>query len=173
VLCWERGERAVVVDMLQQIGASCWEVLEKVYKKGKSISSAHKPDGLGRIKECPTRFEHVACHIKVLVTRYLSQAAFKVLVTSRYLSQTAFKPHCCLNFQSMRTQAQSTDIAHSMFEQIKMEMPWYSSRHTLITRNKDGTPRMHDRWPVCCCACWGPPTQRFSKHLSSYASNLQ
>jgi hypothetical protein len=25
------------------------------------------------------------------------------------------KPRCCLNFQSMRTQTESTDIAHNMF----------------------------------------------------------
>ena len=36
-----------------------------------------------------------------------------------------------------------------------------------------GMANKNDRWPVCCCACWGPPTQRLSKHLSSYASNLQ
>ena len=41
-------------------------------------------------------------------------------------ARTIFKPHCCLNFlQSMRTQAESTYIAHNMFGQIKLEIPWY------------------------------------------------
>jgi len=47
-------------------------------------------------------------------------------------ARTIFKPRCCLNFQSMRTQAESTYIAHNMFGQIKMKIPWYNSRHTLI-----------------------------------------
>ena len=49
---------------------------------------------------------------------------------------TIFKPRCCLNFQSMRTQAESTYIAHNMFGQIKMEIPWYNSWHRLqgVTR---------------------------------------
>ena len=51
-------------------------------------------------------------------------------------------PRCCLNFQSMRTQAESTYIAHNMFGQIKIEIPWYINRHTLISRKRDGKPRM-------------------------------
>ena len=42
----------------------------------------------------------------------------------------------------MRTQAESTYIAHNMFGQIKMEIPWYIIRHTLISRKRDGKPRM-------------------------------
>jgi len=53
-------------------------------------------------------------------------------------ARAIFKPRCCLNFQSMRTQAESTDIAHNMFGQIKMEIPWYINRHTLISRKRDG-----------------------------------
>jgi hypothetical protein len=53
-----------------------------------------------------------------------------------------FKPRCCLNFQSMRTQAESTDITQNMFGQIKMKLPWYISRHTLISRIRDGKLRM-------------------------------
>jgi hypothetical protein len=44
--------------------------------------------------------------------------------------------------QKMRTQPESTYIAHNMFGQIKMEIPWYDSRHTLISRKGDGKPRM-------------------------------
>jgi hypothetical protein len=33
--------------------------------------------------------------------------------------------------QSLRTQAESTYIAHNMFGQIKMKIPWYNNRHTL------------------------------------------
>ena len=69
--------------------------------------------------------------------------------------RTTFKPHCCLNVQSMRAQAESTDIAHNMFGQIKLKILWYNSRHMLITRKKDGKPKLI-KWPVCCCACWGP-----------------
>ena len=57
-------------------------------------------------------------------------------------ARTIFMPRCCLNFQSMRTQAESTYIAHNMFKQIKMEIPWYINRHTLISRKRDGKPRM-------------------------------
>ena len=42
----------------------------------------------------------------------------------------------------MRTQAEFTDIAHNMSGQIKMEIPWYNSRHTLISRKRGGKPRM-------------------------------
>jgi len=47
-----------------------------------------------------------------------------------------------LNFQSMRTQAESTYIAHNMFGQVKMKLPWYNSRHTHIYRKRGGKPRM-------------------------------
>ena len=33
-------------------------------------------------------------------------------------------------------------FAHNMFGQIKMEIPWYINRHTLISRKRDGKPRM-------------------------------
>jgi len=57
-------------------------------------------------------------------------------------ARTIFKPRCCLNFQSMRTQAESTYIAHNMFKQIEMEIPWYIIRHTLISRKRDGKPKL-------------------------------
>ena len=57
----------------------------------------------------------------------------RILVT---YARTIFKPRCCLNFQRMRPQAESTYIAHNMFGQIKMEIPWYNSRHTLISRKR-------------------------------------
>ena len=41
----------------------------------------------------------------------------------------------------MHTQAESTYIAHNMFGQIEMEIPWYIIRHTLISR-RDGKLRM-------------------------------
>jgi hypothetical protein len=62
--------------------------------------------------------------------------------------QTTFKPRCCLNFQSMRTQEESTDIVHNMFGQIKIKIPWYSSRHTLISRKKMASQTKNDEWPV-------------------------
>jgi hypothetical protein len=42
----------------------------------------------------------------------------------------------------MHTQAESTDIAHNMFGQIKTEIPWYNSRHTLIPRKRGDKPRI-------------------------------
>ena len=56
--------------------------------------------------------------------------------------RTTFKPRCCLNFQSMCTQAEPTDIAHNLCGQIKMKVPWYSSQHILISRKRGGKPRM-------------------------------
>jgi hypothetical protein len=38
-------------------------------------------------------------------------------------ARTIFKPRCCLHCQSMRMQAESTDIARNMFGQIKIEIP--------------------------------------------------
>ena len=49
-------------------------------------------------------------------------------------ARTIFKTRCCLNLQSMRTQAESTYIAHNLSGQIKMKIPWYISQHTLISR---------------------------------------
>jgi len=42
----------------------------------------------------------------------------------------------------MRTQAEFTYIALNMFGQIKMEIPWYINRHTLISKRRGGKPRM-------------------------------
>jgi len=91
----------------------------------KSVSSAHKLDGLGKLKEHAPRSEHVHRHQDI-----------------GHIRKNHFMPRCCLNFQSMRTQAESTYVAHNMFEQIKMEIPWYINRHTLISRKRDGKPRM-------------------------------
>jgi len=56
-------------------------------------------------------------------------------------ARTILKPRCCHTFQSMRLQAESTNIAHYMFGQIKMEILWYNSRHTLISWKRGGKPR--------------------------------
>jgi hypothetical protein len=48
-------------------------------------------------------------------------------------ARTSHLQAALLNFQSMRTQAESTDIAHNMFGQIKVKILWYSSRHMLNT----------------------------------------
>ena len=42
----------------------------------------------------------------------------------------------------MRTQVETTYIAHNMFGQIKMEIPRYINWHMLISRKRDGKPRM-------------------------------
>ena len=54
-------------------------------------------------------------------------------------------------------------MAHNMLGQIKIEIPWYINRHTLISRKRDGKPRMiGGQFVVGCCACWGPPTRSAS-----------
>jgi len=52
-------------------------------------------------------------------------------------------PRCCLNFQSMHTQAESTYIAHNMFGQIKMEIP----------NNKQGFQKKAVRQEVRMLSC--------------------
>jgi len=68
-------------------------------------------------------------------------------------ARTIFMPRCCLNFQSMRTQAEPTLIAHNMFGQIKMEIPWYINRHTFISRKRDGKPSKNDRCVASLLLC--------------------
>ena len=81
-----------------------------MYTERKSVSSAHKFDGLGKIKEHAPRSEHVHLHQDIGHIRknhlpcHAAASTFKV---------------------AMRTQAESTYIAHNMFGQIKMEIPWY------------------------------------------------
>ena len=49
----------LVVDLLQQKGMGCWKILQKRCKQGGGVSSAHKLDGLGKVKEHAPRSEHV------------------------------------------------------------------------------------------------------------------
>ena len=128
MFCWERK------SWTSRLLTSCrskkgWVGLlkspqKKVKTERKSVSSAHKLDGLGKLKV------HLVLN-KFIVTR--------TLVT---YARTIFMPRCCLNFQSMRTQAESTYIAHNMFGQINMEIPWYINWHRLTSRKRDGKPRM-------------------------------
>ena len=74
----------------------------------KSVSSAHKLDGLGKIKEHAPRSEHVHLHQDIGHIR------------KNHLQATLLP-----QLSKMRTQAESTYIAHNMFGQIKMEVPWY------------------------------------------------
>jgi len=76
-------------------------------------------------------------------------------------ARTTFKPRCCLNFQSMHMQAESTYIAHNMFGQIKIKRLWYSSRHSLNNRKRDGKPRLIVASLLLCML--GSPTQRLSR----------
>ena len=52
----------LVVDLLQQKGLGCWKVLKKRCKQKRIVSSAHKLDGLGKLKEHAPRSEHVHLH---------------------------------------------------------------------------------------------------------------
>ena len=113
---------------------------KKVFEDRKNVSSAHKLDGLGKIKGHAPRSEHV--HLHQDIGHIYTQEPSSPGHWSHIYARTIFKPRCCLNFQSMRTQAEPTYIAHSMFGQIKMEILWYIIRHTLISRRRDGKPRM-------------------------------
>ena len=117
----------LVVDLLQQKGLGCWKVLKKgVNRKEKCFLSSQ------------TRWSWQSKEMSM----HLVQNMFIFTKTLVIYARTIFKPRCYLNFQSMRTQAEITDIAHNMFGQIKMKIPWYNCRHTLISRKRDGKPRM-------------------------------
>ena len=56
-----------------------------------------------------------------------------IFIFSRTLvtyARTIFKPRCCLNFQCMRSQAESTYIAHNLSGQIKMKTVVHLSAYT-------------------------------------------
>jgi len=57
-------------------------------------------------------------------------------------ARTTFKPRCCLNFQNMRKRYLLILRITCLDRQIKMEIPWYINRHTLISRKRDGKLRM-------------------------------
>ena len=74
----------------------------------------------------------------------------------------------------MRTQVETTYIAHNMFGQIKMEIPRYINWHMLISRKRDGKPRMiGGQFVVVRVGVHQLSVSPNTKHLSSYASNLQ
>jgi len=116
----------LVVDLLQQKGLGCWKVLKKRCKQeGKVFPQLTNSMVLANKKSM-----HLVLNMFIFT---------RTLVT---YARTIFKPCCCLNFQSMRTQAESTYIAHNMFGQINMEIPWYINWHRLTSRKRDGKPRM-------------------------------
>ena len=80
------------------------------------------------IRYCKAKIEH-ACRSEQKLSMHLVLNMFIFTRTLVTYARTIFKPRCCLNFQSMRTQAEPTYIAHNMFGQIKMEIPWYINRH--------------------------------------------
>jgi len=92
--------------MPQQKGLGSWKDLKKGRTqkgKQKDYFSAHKPDGLGRIK--------CACTSFLTCSSPPGQLATYV--------RTTFKSRCCLNFQSMCMQAESTDIAHNIVYPVR------------------------------------------------------
>ena len=52
----------LVVDLLQQKGWAAEKSSKKGVNRRKSVSSAHKLDGLGKLKEHAPRSEHVHLH---------------------------------------------------------------------------------------------------------------
>ena len=112
----------LVVDLLQQKGLGCWKVLKKgCFQKGECFFSSQ------------TRW---SCQIKRACASFWTCSSLP-----GHWSHTR-ETSSSLNFQSMRTQAESTYIAHNMFGQVKMKLPWYNSRHTLIPWKRGGKPRM-------------------------------
>jgi len=59
-----------------------------------------------------------------------------------------------------------------MFGQIKMEVPWYINRHTLISRKRDGKPRMIGGQFVVVRVGVHQLSVSPNTSRSSYASNL-
>jgi hypothetical protein len=57
-------------------------------------------------------------------------------------ARTTFKSRCCLNFQSMRTQAESTDITHNIFRQIRILIPVEQCSAYAHSKKWGGKPRM-------------------------------
>jgi len=105
----------LVVDLLQQKGLGCCKVLKKrCEQKGKVFPQLTNSMVLAKLKSM-----HLVLNMFIFT---------RTLVT---YARTIFKPRCCLNFQSMRTQAESTYIAPNMFGQIKMEIPWNINRHNV------------------------------------------
>ena len=100
----------------------------------KNVSSAHITDGFGKVKKHAPP-EHVYLHQDIGHIR------------ENHLQATLLP-----QLSSTCTQAESTDIAHDMFRQIKMKIPWYNGRHTLITRKK-GLQTKNDRWPASLLLC--------------------
>jgi len=77
------------------------------------VSSAQKLDSLGKIKEHAPRSEHVHLRQNIGHTRE-SPSSHAAASTFKVCAPTA----------------EYTDVAHNMFGQIKIKVPWYSSRHT-------------------------------------------
>jgi len=73
---------------------------------------------------------------------YLVLSMFIFTRTLVTYARTTFKPRCCLNKCFKVCKREFTDIAHCMFGQMKMKIPWYSSWLTLINRRRDGKTRM-------------------------------
>ena len=106
-----------VVDLLQQQEASCLSLRspqKKVQTKRRNISSAHKLDGLGRIKERAPRFGRVFIRENHLWATLLHQL-------SKYAHASGVYWHGA---------------------KYVWTATWYNSRHTLITRKRDDKPRM-------------------------------
>jgi len=87
-------------------------------KKGWAAEKSTKK-GVNRKEKCflssQTRW---SWRIKRACTSFLTccSGLFIFTRTSVTYARTIFMPRCCLNFQSMRTQAESTNIAHNMID---------------------------------------------------------
>ena len=147
----------LVVDLLQQKGLGCWKVLKKRCKqKGEEkcfLSSQ-------------TRW---SWQIKRACTSFWTCSS-----SPGHWSHTQEPSSCHAAASTFKVCARKRNL-------LILRITWldrsrWRYRGTLIgirTFLEKGWQTKNNRWPVCCCACWGPPTQRLSKHLSSYASNLQ
>ena len=112
----------VVVDLLQQKRLGCWKVLEKRCKKKIEKCFPNSQIWLSWQNEkactvwtwwiCSSSPGHWSYTQEEPLPSHAAASTFKVCAHKRSLA--------------------STDIAHNMFRQVKMKIPWYSSRHMLM-----------------------------------------
>ena len=153
MFCWEKKWASWLLTCSSKQGwAAGNSSKEGVNKKHKYFLSS-QTCGLGKIKERAPRSGHVHFQQDIGHIRENHLQATLLPQLSKY------------------AQAEPTYIAHDMFGQIKMKIPWYNSQHTLISRKRGGKPRMISGQLVVVRV--GVHQLSVSSNTSSYASNLQ
>ena len=115
----------LVVDLLQQKRWGCWKVLKKnVDRKQKCFLSSQTRWSWQNKRACTSFWTCLSSPGHWSHTQEPS---------SSHAAASTFK--ACARKQNLL-------MAHNMLGQIKIEIPWYINRHTLIYRKRDGKPRM-------------------------------